>query len=86
MVVRAETIDDDGQAHLYAACVGGGSLADINLQTKEITVHAEPAPGSNTVEDAQDYADNVWATHILRNTLAVLNPKTGNFTEIVIPG
>lgn len=86
MVVRAETVDYKNQAHICAACVGGGSLADINFQMKEITVHVEPTPGSNTIEDAQDYADNVWATHFLRNTLAVLNPKTGDFTEIVIPG
>jgi len=86
VVVRAETVDENGDTHLWAACVLGGSVADINLKTKKVTIHTEPSLESNAVEDAQDYADNVWISHVLQSTLGVVNPHTGNITEIAIPG
>ena len=76
IVVRAETFDKNGDAHIWAACVLGGSVADINLRTKKITVHTEPDGPSNAVEDAQDYSDNVWISHLAKTTLGVLNPRT----------
>ena len=86
VVIRAEVVDKNGDAHIYAACSLASSVADINLRTKKITVHKEPAGPVAAEQAAKDYQDNVWIAHIPGALLGVLNPRTGNITEIVIPG
>ncbi|KAG9725311.1 NHL repeat-containing protein, partial [Aureobasidium melanogenum] len=77
LVMRAETVNQDGSSTLWFACTTSSSITGINTRTGAVTPYLEPNAPTETVEVAQDLKRNVWATHILQNTLGVLNPKTG---------
>ncbi|THV77725.1 soluble quino protein glucose dehydrogenase [Aureobasidium pullulans] len=85
LVVRAETVNQDGSTTLWFACTTSSTISGINTRTGAISVYQEPNAPTETVEVAQDLKGNVWATHILQNTLGVLNPKTGNLSVVVEP-
>ncbi|THX88235.1 soluble quino protein glucose dehydrogenase [Aureobasidium pullulans] len=85
LVVRAETVNQDGSTTLWFACTTSSTISGINTRTGAISVYQEPNAPTETVEVAQDLKGNVWATHILQNTLGVLNPKTGNVSVVVEP-
>ena len=86
VVMRAETTDSKtGDKLLWFASVVGGGLGSINERTKEILFYPENV-ASNAVENAQDYQNNVWVSHLAQNTLGVFNPTKKNYTEIVMPG
>ncbi|KAH0009330.1 NHL repeat-containing protein, partial [Aureobasidium melanogenum] len=85
LVMRAETINQDGSSTLWFACTTSSSITGINTRTGAVTPYLEPNAPTETVEVAQDLKGNVWATHILQNTLGVLNPKTGNVSVVVEP-
>lgn len=84
LVVRAETPNTDGSTTLWMACTSSGSIAGINTKTGKFLNYKEPNQPL-TVEVGQDQKGNVWATHILQNTLGVLNPKTGNVSVVAEP-
>jgi len=85
LVMRAETTNDDGSTTLWFACTTSSSIAGINTRTRQIVNYPEPNAPTETVEVAQDQQGNVWATHILQNSLGVLNPKTGIVSVVVEP-
>lgn len=86
IVVRSETFDENGDATIWVTCSGGGRVAGINLRTEKVTVIMEPSFASTAEQVAQDYNDNAWIAHALQNTIGVLNSRTGNITELRVPG
>lgn len=80
LVVRAATDE-----MLWFACTTSSSIGGINVKTREVVNFPEPNAPTETVEVGQDQKGNVWATHILQNSLGVLNPRTGNVSVVVEP-
>ena len=74
-----------GSTTLWFACTTSSSIGGINTRTRQMFNFPEPNAPTETVEVAQDQQGNVWATHILQNTLGVLNPRTGNVSVVVEP-
>ncbi|KAG9712807.1 NHL repeat-containing protein, partial [Aureobasidium melanogenum] len=63
LVMRAETVNQDGSSTLWFACTTSSSITGINTRTGAVTPYLEPNAPTETVEVAQDLKGNVWATH-----------------------
>ncbi|MCJ1333384.1 hypothetical protein MMC10_010080 [Thelotrema lepadinum] len=81
-VIRVET---EGR-YIWFTAFAGNAIGRLDMMTGEVTAYSNPSVGTFAAEDTLGADGNIYFSTPTQNYVNKLDPATGDFSQILIPG